>query len=157
MKQQLMRSVVAALVLNGALGAQAKPDFTGTWQMDVARSESVAQGVPVSPTVIIIAQTPSAVRIETRTEGNSAVQTFRLENVDNPRPVGTSGSQDAELSWDGDTLVTTTQEIEKGMTMTRTKRRTLDPTGKIMIVVTTLTIHHAYATSTAKDVFNKVE
>jgi hypothetical protein len=156
MKAQLIRSVVAALALSGTLGAQARPDFAGTWEMDVTRSETIAQAVPVPPATVIITQTPTTLRIETRTGGNSAVQTFPLENVANPVPVGTSG-REPTLAWEGNTLVTTALETEKGMTMTRTKRRTLDPTGKIMTVETTLTVHHAYATSTAKDVFRKVE
>jgi len=153
-----MCSLMAALALSGSLVAQAKPDFTGTWQMDMTRSESAAQAMPIPRATVIIAQTPTVLRIETRMGGNTAIQTARMKDVENPGRVGASGShQDAELCWDGDALVTTAVETEHGMTLTRTGRRTLDPTGKIMTVETTLTIHHAYATSTSTDVFRKVE
>jgi hypothetical protein len=157
MTRQLMRSVLAALVLNSALVAQEKPDFTGTWQMDVRQSETVAQAVPSPASTVIITKTPSVLRIETRAGGNTKVEMFPLENEDNPRPVGSSGSSDVQLSWDGDTLVTTSTETVNGKALTRTKRRTLDSTGKIMTVETTLVVPHAYSTSTSRDVFRKSE
>src|SRR5438309_2040044 len=61
-----------AAVLTGALAAasllhaQARPDFSGTWTMDLARSESTRQGEPIKPPVtVIIAQTAADVRVET--------------------------------------------------------------------------------------------
>ena len=156
MKPQLMRSVVAALVLNSALIAQGKPDFTGTWEMDVTRNESLVQAVPIPPSTVIITTTPGAVRFETRTGTITAVETFPLEKVDNSQPAGTSGS-DVELSWDGDTLVTMTREPVSGELTTKTRRLTLDSTGKIMTVETTLEIHHAYATNKSTDVFRRIE
>lgn len=64
---KLMSGVFAVLLLAGTSSAQQMPDFSGTWRMDRAHSESAAQTVPVpaDAATVVIAQTPSAVRIET--------------------------------------------------------------------------------------------
>lgn len=60
------------------------------------------------------------------------------------------------MSWDGNTLVTVTVETENNMAMRRTVRRSLDPAGTAMTVETTLSVEHAYASSTSKDIYKKV-
>ena len=158
MNPKLMCGLVAVLLVTSTASAQRVPDFSGIWRMDRAHSESTAQSVPVpaDPATVVIAQTASAVRVETRWGGITKVQSFRLNPVDNPRPVGTSGTTDAEVSWDGDTLVTMSVETENNVAMRRTVRRTLDPNGTTMTVETTLSVPHASAASTSKDVYRKV-
>ena len=44
-----LSAAVLFLLVTGTANAQQKPDFTGTWTMDMSRSESAAQGTDVSP------------------------------------------------------------------------------------------------------------
>ena len=58
-------SSMAALILPLVLSGQGAPDFSGTWTMDVARSQTPHQGEPFKLVTFVITQSPSQVRIET--------------------------------------------------------------------------------------------
>jgi hypothetical protein len=49
-----------------AAGTQSATDFSGTWKMDAARSESAHQAVPIGPVTLVIKQTATELSIETR-------------------------------------------------------------------------------------------
>src|SRR4051812_30681585 len=120
MRSKLMSGAIAVLLLTGTSAAEQVPDFSGTWRMDRAHSESTAQtvAVPADAATVIIAQTPSTVRIETHWGGTTKVQNFAMTEVDNPVPVGTTGgTTDVSVSWDGNTLVTMSVETENKMAM----------------------------------------
>ena len=150
------------LLLPATPRAQRTVDFSGTWTMDLARSESSQQGTSVKPVTFVITQNPTQVRIET-TRGE------RIENVLYPLArsrgaTGTSGSSAAahpEAYWEGDTLVTETQRPVNGYTVTVKEARSLGPGGKEMTVQTTVIVQHGYSMpgaknyGTSKDVFIK--
>jgi len=155
-------ALVALLFLPLTAHAQRSTDFSGTWSMDLSRSESSQQGAEVKPVTFVITQTPTQVRIET-TRGE------RIENVLYPLvrsrgATGTSGSSAAahpEAYWEGDTLVTETQRPVNGYTVTVKEARSLGPGGKEMTVQTTVIVQHGYSMpgaknyGTSKDVFIK--
>jgi hypothetical protein len=131
--------LVAALVLPSPARAQ-RPDFSGTWQMDPTRSESAVQSEPIGPVTVVIAQTPSEVRIETtRKQGTSAV-TYKLDGSDTKIPGGT-----AKTHWDGTTLITETVRDIQGQTVTTKETRRLNPDGNEMLVETMLVVQHGYS------------
>jgi hypothetical protein len=137
----LMPSVlVAALALPSALHAQGKPDFSGTWKMDPARSESAVQSEPIGPVTLVIAQTPGEVRIETtRTRGTSIV-TYKLDGSEIKIPGGT-----AKTHWDGSMLVTEAVRDVQGQTVTTKETRRLSADGNEMLVETMLVVQHGYS------------
>jgi hypothetical protein len=142
--------------------AQRSTDFSGTWAMDLSKSESSQQGTAVAPVSFVITQTPTQVRIET-TRGE------RVENVLYPLArsrgatgtSGGSGTAHPEAYWEGDTLVTETQRPVNGYTVTVKEARTLGPGGREMTVETTVIVQHGYSMpgaknyGTSKDVFTK--
>jgi hypothetical protein len=153
-------ALIAILLLPAAPHAQRTLDFSGTWAMDLARSESSQQGASVKPVTFVITQMPTQVRIET-TRGE------RLEDVLYPlgraraAAAAPSGAAHPEAYWEGDKLVTETQRPVNGYTVTVKESRTLGPGGGEMTVETTVIVQHGYSMpgaknyGTSKDVFTR--
>jgi len=156
-------ALVALLFLPLTAHAQRSTDFSGTWSMDLSKSESSQQGAAVKPVTFVITQMPTQVRIET-------VRGERTENVLYPirgsargatGTSGASGTAHPEAYWEGDNLVTETQRQVNGYTVTVKEARTLGPTGREMTVETTVIVQHGYSMpgaknyGTSKDVFVK--
>lgn len=142
-------AIVALLLLPATPLAQRTADFSGTWTMDLARSESSQQGDSVKPVTFVITQMPAQVRIET-TRGE------RIENVLYPlgrsRALATgSGDAHPEAYWEGDRLVTETQRPVNGYTVTVKESRTLAPNGREMTVETMVIVQHGYSMPGAKN------
>jgi len=63
---------VISLLGYGTATGQERPDFTGTWVMDVNRSETAGQAPEMlrrAPVTLIIAQSPDELVIETEANG----------------------------------------------------------------------------------------
>ncbi len=152
--------LATSLLLPLTTGAQTTRDFSGTWTMDLARSEASQQGEAVKPVTFVITKSPTQVRIET-TRGNAR------ENV--LYPLGktrtgaalpaSSATGHPEAYWDGERLVTETQRPVNGYTVTVKETRALGPTGRDMTVETTVIVQHGYSMpgaknyGTSKDIF----
>jgi hypothetical protein len=161
--------LVISLLGYGTATGQERPDFTGTWVMDVSRSETAGQAPEVvrrTPMTLIIAQSPDGFVIETEADGRrEAVKYSFTRQQDSPRPVGTSGSNDSTVQealaeWKGDRLETSAVLNVNGKAVTKTVSRTLDASGGEMTVETRLIVQHGYERNganvgTAKDVFIK--
>jgi hypothetical protein len=174
--QRILLSVVGVLFTATTLLAQQKPDFSGTWVMDPARSGSLAQGASVSPNapvVMVIAQSPTGIKVQTDADGEREVLDFTLSGAgDQPaRPVGTSGSTSTDraprtmssagtvqqmindtgidaavMEWDANRLITTLDFRLNGMSVRKVQTRSLSSNGKEMTVDTQITVQHGYET-----------
>jgi hypothetical protein len=147
-EEAVMKSLVAAalfatLVSFSAYPHAQGPDFSGTWRMDPARSESAAQNDPIGPVTVVIAQSRDELRVETkRTEGSSVV-TYKLDGSEVKIPDGT-----AKTHWDGARLVTEIERYVQGQAVTTKETRTLTAGGNEMLVEMTLVVQHGYSAST---------
>ena len=56
-------AALAAMLFLPVLSAQSLPDFSGTWTLDPARSQSAQQGEPFKSVTFVIAQSVGQVRI----------------------------------------------------------------------------------------------
>ena len=151
-----MQRILVLLLLIGLVSAssaaQETPDFTGSWLMDVSRSESAAQGANASPRMpvkLIIVQTPAQLNVQTDVDGRRQSATYRFEAAEQPRPVGTSGSDQTRVEpfrveWKDGALVTTTIYHINGMATTKIERRTLHADGREMTVETVVQVEHGY-------------
>jgi hypothetical protein len=112
---RILPSAAAALMLvAGNALAQERPNFTGTWLMDMTRSESPAQqsdSSPRKPVTLVVAQRPTDLTIETRTDDKNQALTYKLTSTtadQETAPIGTVGSADsvqsAIMRWDGPRL-----------------------------------------------------
>src|SRR4029453_386915 len=153
MKSFLAALLVAILVPSYA-NSQTRPDFSGTWKMDPSRSESAAQTEPVGPITLVIAQTPSELKISTtRSPGATEVVTYRLDGSETKIPGGT-----AKTRWEGSTLVTEVERYVQGQAVSTKETRTLAAAGDEMVVQIVLVVQHGYSATTTnygkgKDVY----
>jgi hypothetical protein len=160
MKHIPAAALTAFLLLPLALHAQTPRDFSGTWTMDLSRSQSAQQGEAVKPVTFVITQIPTQVRIETLrgTEKESVVYPLTRSRA-SASPA--SGASQPEAFWDGDKLVTETQRTVSGQTVTVRESRTLGPGAADMTVETTVIVQHGYSMpgaknyGTSKDVFTR--
>ena len=63
---------------SAGLSATYRPDFSGTWSMDLAWSEAAAQGTPIKSVTVLIRQTPGEVRVETTRDGSTELVRYLL-------------------------------------------------------------------------------
>jgi hypothetical protein len=157
-----MQSVSAAmlafsLVVPPAAYAQARPDFSGTWSMDFARSDSAKQNDPIGPTTVTIVQTASELDMTIARDGREATLTYRLDGAPSAIPGGNATSH-----WEGGSLVTETVRTINGQTVTIKEVRRLDAGGGEMLVDSVLVVQHGYTLKgtqsygAGKDVFTRV-
>jgi hypothetical protein len=147
-----LSAAVLFLLANGAAQAQQKPDFTGTWTMDMSRSESAAQGTDVSPRTpvkLIVRQSPADFNVETDRDGTLERLRFVFGQSELPSATGTSGRRDAAVEpagveWRGGDLVTTTVYRVNGMPVKQVRTHRLAPNGREMIVETRVEMQHGY-------------
>jgi hypothetical protein len=107
MMPRTLQCVLVGLLLTSPamVSAQGSPDFTGTWVMDMTRSESAAQRAdasPRTPVQLVIAQEPGEVSIETQVDGRKELVNYSFDKAQTPRliappaPEGTSGRTGTE-------------------------------------------------------------
>jgi hypothetical protein len=136
MKRVLSLAVVVALIVPFIAHAQAKPDFSGTWTLDPARSEPAGGGGggrggggggggrgPAGPVVIKQTATDITIGMNTYKLDGSAVEIQ-----------GRGGVSKATAKWDGNKLVITTTGDAGGTPFTTTQTRSLSADGKEMTV-----------------------
>jgi hypothetical protein len=136
MRRVLALAVCAAIVIPFAVSGQAKPDFSGTWTLDEARSEAPAgrggrggRG-PAGP--VVIKQTATEITIGTNT--------YKLDGTESVNQVqGRGGMQEvkSKATFDGANLVIESSREIQGMAITTKEVRTLGAGGREMTVQTT--------------------
>lgn len=139
MKLALSIACVVALGSAGAVG-QSQPDFSGTWSMDLTRSEAAAQGTPIGPVTVAIRQMPDEVRIDTTRNGRTESIRYLPAAMKAVDPAGLVGA----FRWEGSKLLTTLVTDINKQAITVQEMRTLDPAGKEMTVELTLVVEHGY-------------
>jgi hypothetical protein len=146
-----------ALVLPFAAGGQRASDFSGTWKMDAARSESAHQAVPIGPVMVVIKQTATELSIETRRgEPNKSathgeILTYKLDGSETTT-TGIDGEPvKCRAHWEEAKLITGTTRNIQGATVTTLYVHSLDRSGREMTIHKTLTVQHGYQFEGAKN------
>ncbi len=148
-------AVLGAMLLLCAAAAQAKPDFTGEWKLNPAKSDFGMMPAPTSAVATVTHSEPSLkVTMKTTSERGE----FTSENTyttDGKECInkGRMGELKSILKWDGDTLVIESKADFGGNAVTITDKWTLSDNGK------TLTISRHFAgpqgEGDAKQVYEK--
>jgi hypothetical protein len=137
---KLPLTIACVVALGSAALGQTRPDFSGTWTMDLTRSEAAAQGTPIGPVTVAIRQMPEEFRIDTTRNG-------RTESVRYlPASVKATGGTEllGAFRWEGSKLVTTFVTDINKQAITVQEVRSLDPAGREMTVELTLVVEHGY-------------
>ena len=137
MRRGIALALLAAIVIPFPAAGQAKPDFSGTWTLDAARSETPPGrggrggggrgGGPVT-----IKQSPTEITI--------GMLTYKLDGSESVNQVqGRGGMQEVKgkAKFDGANLVIESTRDFGGMAITSKEIRTLGAGGKEMTVQTT--------------------
>ncbi len=135
MKRFLVGFLMVAGMLIGSVSAQAAPDFSGTWVLDLDKSDLGVKNMPadkqaqMKKVTIVIKQTTSQLTIELST-GDIAAYNLDGSPSSNALPNGTKAT--TVTKWDGNTLVSTTTYDIDGQNVETHDVRSLDASGKIM-------------------------
>ena len=126
----------AALALSAPVGAsaQAVPNFSGTWALQVDKSDFGMMGGPTSRTDVIDHQEPKLTIKRTITGPNGEITSNLVYAVDGKPYKNTVANAEttSTLSWDGQTLVMVTLYPSPQGEATITDRYTLSADGKTL-------------------------
>jgi hypothetical protein len=138
---KVVLSIACVVALHSVnVGVQTHPDFSGTWTMDLTRSEAAAQGTAIGPVTVSIRQTNDEVRIETTRNGRTEVVRYLPASLKATSPDELIGA----FRWDGAKLVTRLVTDINKQAVTVEEVRNLDPGGREMTVEVTLVVEHGY-------------
>jgi hypothetical protein len=156
MLAHVQRLAFALMIASAALAAT-KPDFSGTWKMDPARSESAHQDVPIGPVQLVIHQGVNHFTLETRRSDTDTLE-FQLDGTE-----AVNGGVTTKAHWNGNKLVLETVRDINGATITTMQSFQLAANGKEIVIDKTLTVQHGYqgleagtVTGKGRDVFTRV-
>ena len=150
-------TLLASLTLAAGIPAQAKPDFSGTWRLDLSRSDAAAHAETPGPVTLTIKQSPTEIHITTTTSRGWTDTTYAFVSDDAPPPAGRANAR-----WRGDALLTNAVRDIRGQSVTVQQSRQLSADGKEMIVESIVNVQHGYTVSGAqtygmsRDVFVKL-
>jgi hypothetical protein len=139
-RKLLSITFVLALPLITAV-AQQKPDFSGTWKLNVAKSDFGALPGPESRTDVITHKDPS-LSVNVTQEGADGKQQYTANyTTDGKEAVNQISGRDVKstLKWAGSTLSMTSKLVYNGAEVTGELTWTLSADGKTR----TVTIHYA--------------
>ena len=142
MKRVAVLALAAAIVIPFSARAQSKPDFSGTWTMDAAKSDPAPQGRGGGGGGAAGSRTikQSAAEISIQTEGRQGPQTmvYKLDGSPSTNKVmGRGGEQEVKSTakWDGSSLVIETTRDFQGTAFKTTDVYKMD--GATMVVEST--------------------
>src|SRR4051794_12443182 len=104
----VLSAVLLALATPWVAAPEAKPNFSGTWEMDAERSESTHSGDTIGTVVVVIKQTDSEFSVETRRDGRSETIVYKMDGSETEKPAPDNGPYRWRLRWDGSNLRTDT-------------------------------------------------
>jgi hypothetical protein len=145
MKHVFLTALLAAMVIPFPARAQTKPDFSGTWTMDAAKSDPPPQGRGgggggMGGGSITIKQTGTDLVVTSEGRQGPQTMTYKLDGSPSSNEVmGRGGAQTVKSTakWDGSSLLIETTRDFNGMSITTKEVRTLSADGKQMTVEST--------------------
>jgi hypothetical protein len=139
-----MRTLAIALTLTVAVpAARAQaPNFTGTWEMDAARSNFGQLPAPSKITLTVQQSGTATMKVTTLASSESGETTTSSDyTIDGKAVTVTSadGPQTNVPKWDGATFLVATKMTRQGADLTMTSRWALSPDGKALTIVRHMT------------------
>ena len=126
--RHLISTLAIVVALAATAAAQAKPDFSGTWRFDDAKSDPAPArgggggggggrgggrmgGAPA--TAMTITQTPAQLSMDRTTAQGSQTVVYKLDGSESTNTIG-MGPATSKAAWDGSRLVITTTQTVQG-------------------------------------------
>ena len=159
MKETVLAAAVALLLPSTSALAQSAPNFSGTWKVDIAKSDFGPAPPPDSIVMVIDHKEPVIKATTTQksqmgeTSNDSTITTDGKENVNKLRGMGLDQDVKSTSKWSGAKLATQRTMDVQGMSIGMTDSWELSGDGKILTVSRTISTPQGdFATKT---VFNK--
>jgi hypothetical protein len=144
-----MNKLVLVLAVPLAFGfdgsSQTTRDFSGTWRLDLSRSDVQARAETPGPVTVSITQSPEELSIATTTSKGTTTETYRFAAAGVVLGPGTPIAR-----WKGDTLVTDAIRDVRGQSVTVQQSRRLSDNGNEMFVESVVNVQHGYSATGAK-------
>jgi hypothetical protein len=145
---------LAALVIAFVTGlaAQSKPDFTGSWKPDPARSKTIG-GLGPEQTIKVDGSKMTIIRT---VAGNSSSIVYLLDGTPSKNTLSNGGAEMEQTytsKWDGNVLVTTWASA----TITNIERRSIQEDGTMKLEVAHHFNKEPGRSETSTRVFNKAK
>ena len=134
MMRRVVLALVLALLIPRLAAGQAKPDFSGTWALDAAKSDmGMGRAATAMGTVIlVIRQTKTRVFIERRAGDRPETAVYKLDGSESVNQLPNGGEVKSTTTWAGATLVTKSVMATGGVTVETHDVRSLSANGKVM-------------------------
>jgi len=140
MKRVAVFIIFITLAFSGLAFALGKPDFSGTWNLDMARSD-MGQGRPGAPAAkvtLVIKQTPAILAITRKVGERTETATEKLDGSDSINKAPSGQDIKSTNRWEGSTLVTKSVMSTGQGIVESTFLRSLSADGKVMTIDTTM-------------------
>jgi hypothetical protein len=150
-------ALVFALAIGASTSAQPRPDFSGSWRLDLSRSDAAAHSDTSGPITVAIKQSTTELHVTTTTTRGTTDMKYPFVPADAP-PLASGPN----ARWQGDVLLTQAVRDVRGQSVTVQQSRRLAAGGSEMIVESIVNVQHGYSVSGAqtygvsRDVFVKV-
>ena len=156
MSNVLLAVATSTVVVLGTV-AQTRPDFSGVWHLDNARSDVAAYSDAPGPVSASISQTDTEIQIATTTSRGTTSVTYAFATAGRSSTPGTPVAR-----WQGEALLTEAIRDVRGQSVTVQQTRRLASEGREMIVESVINVQHGYSAlgaktyGAARDVFVRV-
>lgn len=139
--------IFIALFFSALAFAQGKPDFSGTWTLDMVKSDvgQARSSVPATSTqkvTLVIKQTPSVFSTTRKVGEHSETATEKLDGSESVNKSPSGHDIKSTNRWVGSTLVTTGTMLTDAGNTESTFVRSLSADGKVMTIDTTIKTPH---------------
>jgi hypothetical protein len=138
-----MAALLTSFAVHTAVG-QAKPNFAGTWKLNVEKSDPAGGmggggggGGGAAPGPLTITQTATELVTEQTFGEQVRKATYYLDGRESTNPGMRGGESKSKARWDGNSLIIETTMMMGENAMTTKTVRTLSEDGKTMTTVTT--------------------
>ena len=149
------------LVAASLLQSPSRADFSGSWKMVAARSESPNQTPPVTEMTFVIQQASDQVQLDV-TSGTARPISVTYPLIPTPKlPADPPTADERRAYWDGGKLVLERGGTISGQTVSTRQALTLSADGSEMIVERLVIVQHGYTLrgtrnyATVKDIFTR--
>jgi len=136
----MRKAIIAALSVTAfatSMFAQTKPNFSGTWKLNVAKSDFGPLPAPDSRTDVITHNEPT-IKIDVDSKGGqgdfAGTINYTTDGKECVNHMGEGNEIKTKLTWDGDDLVGDSAGSYEGNDFTAKDRWTLSDGGKTMTV-----------------------
>ena len=136
MQKALIATMTAAVLAMGVASAQAKPNFSGDWKLNIEKSNFGQMPAPTSSTEKITHNDPELKVVTAQTGGfgdYTSEFSFTTDGKDCPNQLN-DFKITSKVTWDGDTLLFDSKMDFQGNAMTGSEKWTLSPDGKTLTI-----------------------